>query len=136
MPTNAEFSPGARISRLDHIILALGVVGTVALGAIVWWAGFVVAFVVAHFFLFCNVFRISRPLELAWSAAFVAFAAGTVLISFPGWLGTAVLSLAGTASVILLEMQKPSYHGIGWQKINPGLENWWKANRLPHSPAG
>jgi hypothetical protein len=24
-------------------------------------------------------------------------------------------------------MKKPSYHGIGWRKINPQLHTWWLA---------
>jgi hypothetical protein len=29
--------------------------------------------------------------------------------------------------VVIVEMRKPSYHGVGWQRINPGLPAWWDA---------
>ena len=124
MPSD-EFQPGFRCTPLDLVIL-LG--GAAAAGAaLVWlepWVGFVVAFVVGHFFLFCNVFRIARVLELVWAALFVVLAAGTVSVGFPGWPITAGISL--TVVVVILEMLKPSYHGVFWQQINPGLRQWWE----------
>jgi hypothetical protein len=128
MPS-AQFQPGFRCSCPDLVIL-LG--GAAAAGAaLVWlepWAGFVISFVIGHFFLFCNVFRIARMLELAWAALFVVLAAGTVSVGFPGWPITVGLSLAATVVVVILEMRKPSYHGIFWQQINPGLREWWELN--------
>lgn len=85
------------------------------------------AFVLAHFFLFCNVFRLARPLELVWAAVFVALAAGTLAIDIPGWPATAAISLCVTVVVIPLEMRKLSYHGVGWERINPGLRSWWES---------
>jgi len=29
--------------------------------------------------------------------------------------------------VVVVQMRKPSYHGLGWQWINPELPNWWKS---------
>src|SRR6185503_16949754 len=98
------------------------------LASVTWWWGFVPAFVVLHFFLFCNVFRIARPLELAWAVVFVALAGATIVVDQPGWIVTTAVSLVATVIVIALEMRKPSYHGIAWQKINPGLPQWWEAN--------
>lgn len=48
-----------------------GIVGALSLWSTAWWLGFIVAFVVGHFFVFCNIFRVARPLELAWSGVFV-----------------------------------------------------------------
>jgi hypothetical protein len=93
----------------------------------VWWWGFVPAFVLAHFFLFCNVVRMARPLELAWAGIFVVLAAATVAFETPGWLVTALVSLLVTVVVVIVEMRKPSYHGVGWQRINPGMAAWWEA---------
>ena len=126
--SRSEFKPGVRLSALDVGVLICGTVGSVAAWQWVWWVGFVIAFVVAHFFLFCNVFRISRPLELVWAAAFVALAGSTVMNETPGWLVTVVGSLVVTVAVIAIEMFSPSYHGIGWQRLNPRLPQWWETH--------
>ena len=126
--TNAKhaFAPGFRLSALDVIILVVGVVTAFALVMVVCWGGFVVGFVVAHFFLFCNVVRMARLLELAWAGVFVALAAATVALDAPGWPVTATVSLVATVVVVVVQMRKPSYHGLGWQWINPGLPAWWE----------
>lgn len=124
------FAPGFRLSALDVFILAIGGVAALALAMVVWWWGFVVGFVLGHFFLFCNVVRLARPLELAWAGVFLALAAGTVALGVPGWPVTASVSLVATVVVVRVEMRKPSYHGLAWQWINPGLSAWgevWKA---------
>ena len=120
------FAPGFRLSALDVIILVVGVVTAFALVMVVCWGGFVVGFVVAHFFLFCNVVRMARLLELAWAGVFVALAAATVALDAPGWPVTATVSLVATVVVVVVQMRKPSYHGLGWQWINPGLPAWWE----------
>lgn len=132
---NHTFAPGFRLSGLDVIILVIGVVTALALATVVWWWGFVIGFVLGHFFLFCNVVRMARPLELAWAGVFVVLAAATVAAETPGWLVTASASLVVTAVVVVVEMRKPSYHGLGWQWINPGLPAWWES-RMAESRGG
>jgi hypothetical protein len=129
--TNTEpaFAPGFRLSLLDASILIVGVGAAVALAMVVWWWGFAVVFVLGHFFLFCNVVRMARPLELAWAGVFLALAAGTVALDAPGWPVTASVSLVATVVLVVVEMRKPSYHGLGWQWINPGLAAWWEARK-------
>ena len=122
-----EFEPGCRLSALDVCVLACGTIGSVVAWQMLWWVGFVIAFVVAHFFLFCNVFRMSRPLELVWAATFVALAGSTVMRESPGWLVTVVGSLNVTVAVIAIEMCRPSYHGIAWERLNPRLPQWWES---------
>lgn len=125
---NAErFAPGFRLSVVDTVILVAGTVAAIALATMTWWWGFVVGFVLAHFFLFCNVVRMARPLELTWAASFVVLAGATVAIDTPGWLVTATVSLVVTVVVTVVELRKPSYHGVGWQWVNPGLPAWWEA---------
>ena len=124
----SKFAPGFRLSFIDCVVLIAGTIGTLALWPMTWWWGFVLGFVLVHFFLFCNVFRLTRPLELAWAGVFVSLAAATIALETPGWLTTVVISLCTTIFVVLVEMRKPSYHGIGWQKINPGLPVWWEAH--------
>lgn len=101
----------------------------------VWWA-FCLAFVVLHFFLFCNVFRLARPLELLWAAVFVMLAGATIVFDQPGWLVTTALSLIVTFIVVAVEMRKPSYHGIAWRQINPNLLQWWEAHVAHNSQTG
>ncbi len=121
-----RFAPGWRLSGFDAVILLLGIIGSFVLGFYVWWMALVVAFAVGHFFLFCNIVRMSRSLELVWATVFVALCAATILIEFPGWLWTAVFSIGLTFVLVMVEMRKPSYHGIGWQRINPNLREWWE----------
>lgn len=124
------FAPGFRLSVVDGLVLLAGVAGTIILSMIVWWWGFVLGFVLGHFFLFCNVVRMARPLELLWSGVFVALAGATIVLETPGWLVTALLSLVVTAIVVVVEMRKPSYHGVGWKWINPGLPAWWESHMV------
>jgi hypothetical protein len=121
------FVPGFRLSVADGLVLAGGLVGTIVLSMFAWWQGFAVGFVVAHFFLFCNVVRMARPLEFLWSGVFVALAGATIAIDMPGWVATFVVSAVVTAIVVVLEIRKPSYHGVGWKWINPGLPARWEA---------
>ena len=120
------FLPGFRLSRLDVVFVIVALAATIVLAAMTWWWGFVVGFVCGNFFLFCNVFRVARPLELAWSTLFLTLAGATVTFDVPGWPVTAIAGLVATVGVILLEMRKPSYHGIGWKRINPALPNGGK----------
>ena len=54
--------------------------------------------------------------------------AGTIALEIPGWFATVSVSLCATIIVVILEMRKRSYHGVGWQKINPELPAWWEAH--------
>jgi hypothetical protein len=123
----AAFAPGFRLSVVDVFVLVGGTAASIALSMYVWWWGLVPAFVLGHFFLFCNVIRMARPLELVWAGMFVALAGATVAFETPGWLVTLVLSLLVTVVVVVVELRKPSYHGVAWQWINPGLPAWWEA---------
>ena len=128
MNPDSTFKPGFRISLFDVVMLIAGMIGAVVAGSQVWWAGLVIGFVVGHFFLFCNVFRIARKPELIWAAVFVVLTSSTVLTQMPGWTVTFILSFLVAVVLIYLETKKPHYHGIGWQRINPGLREWWNTN--------
>ncbi len=121
-----KFAPGFRLSVVDVTVLIAGAGLTMALMKPLGWSALAVLFVVLHFFLFCNVFRISRPPELIWAGVFVALAFPTILYGVPGWLPTVVICLGLSAGLIIRETRKPSYHGIGWQRLNPGLREWWE----------
>ena len=127
MPSPSDFRPGFRLSLFDALFLLGGAVASALLWPQTWWIGFVIAFVVGHFFLFCNVFRIARNLEFIWAAVFVSCTLPTVHTGRPSWTATIATSLCTTAVVIGLELRKPSYHGVGWSIVNPRLREWWEA---------
>ena len=80
------FTPGFRLSTLDVLVLVIGTAVATALATVTWWWGFVVGFVLAHFFLFCNVLRLRRSLELVWAGVFVATVACFSLAGRLDWL--------------------------------------------------
>ena len=123
-----EFAPGFRLSVRDMIVLILGVGISIGLGKNFWPASFFVVFAVGHFFLFCNVFRISRRLELVWAAIFIVLIGGSIFVQTPTWPVTVVVTICATIAVVFIEMKKPSYHGIFWKQINPRLRDWWDSN--------
>ena len=124
-----DFAPGFRLSLRDVIVILVGIAAAFYLFGIEPWWSFVVVFVVAHFFLFCNVVRMARPLELIWAATFLALASATLLTEAPGWPVTTSVSFAVTVVIVVAQMRKPSYHGLGWQRINPELRAWWDARK-------
>ena len=129
-----EFEPGFRLSIRDVIVLVVGIGSSIAFVKIAWQASLIIAFAIGHFFLFCNVFRISRSLEFMWAGIFVVLAGGTICADFPNWHATLVVSIVMTSLVILIEMRRPSYHGIFWQQINPRLKDWWDSNAVDKGP--
>ena len=93
-------------------------VAIVACGLLVWWAwpmlrewSLIAPYVLGTFFLFCNVFRIRRNLELWWAATFVLNTAGWLYLS-PSFPGIALSQLPMTALVIALEVRSERYHGV------------------------
>jgi hypothetical protein len=122
-----KFAPGFRLSPRDVLILFVGGVAAASLAWIDVWIGLAVAFVVVHFFLFCNVLRMSRPLELIWAAVFVAVAVGATAYGLPSWPLVFGLSAVLTLALAIIEARRPSYHGVCWQALNPQLPEWWSA---------
>ena len=125
--TDQKFSPGFRISVLDSFVLLSGAIATIYFGMRMWQVGVVIGFSVAHFFLFCNVFRIRRAPELIWAASFIVLIISTILFGFPSWFLSMVLSLVVSVFLVFREFRHPSYHGIFWGKFNPQLEIWWNS---------
>lgn len=125
--TEKQFSPGFRCSVFDVVVIVVGAIGSVwAWQNVAWWAGVGVAYIVLHFFLFCNVFRIRRIPELIWAAVFSALAASSIQTSFPDWTVTFGVNALFTAVLIAIETRVPSYHGVFWKQFNPNLPHWWE----------
>lgn len=114
-PTGPEFRPGFRLSTRDVVVLVVGALGAVAAA-------------VAHFFLFCNVVRVARRPELAWSVTFLACALAQQKLGLP-WPAAATIVAIATTTVVGRELRKPSYHGVLWKRINPDLPIWWSHQR-------
>ena len=119
------FSPGFRFSKSDAFVLFIGGYISADTACVEPWLGIAMGFVIAHFFLFCNFVRMARSSELAWAGIFVLLAASTILLGQPQWPVTLAISLVATVALVVLEMRKPSYHGVLWRRINPGLPQWW-----------
>jgi hypothetical protein len=120
-----KFQPGFRLSTSDVLVLTVGAVASAYAMTIDQWFGIAIAFVVLHFFLFCNVLRMSRPLELVWAGIFAGLASATISRHLLSWPVVLAASSVVTVIVAFIEMRRPSYHGVGWQKLNPRLPEWW-----------
>jgi hypothetical protein len=121
-----EFRPGFRFSIFDGLLLLVGGLGMLLLWPVDRRLALVVGFVVGHFFLFCNVFRISRGLELAWATVFTVLAGLTLVTGTPMEWVTATVTLGTTIVVFMRGVRSPWYHGVGWRRWNPRLPEWWE----------
>lgn len=131
-----SFRPGVRLSVVDAFVLLSGAVLAWLVASRSIEFALLTVTVVLHFFLFCNVFRIARALELAWSAWFVGWASLSLLAGV-SWGVVAPLVAVATCWVIWRGIQKPSYHGLLWQRWNPGLRDWWlHSDAPPPGPRG
>ncbi len=65
-----------------------------------------------HFFLFCNVFRLRRKLELIWAACFVVNVAAWSLAGHLGWRYILASQLPVTLVVVVTEIRSNGYHGV------------------------
>ena len=128
MSYTVKFQPGFRLSEMDVGIILLGVCVSVVLGRLDERLGMATLFVLAHFFLFCNVLRMSRPLELIWAGLFVLLAGSTFYFGLPSWTTTLLAMLGVTLILAIVQCLLPSYHGVFWRKINPNLKQWWEAD--------
>jgi hypothetical protein len=103
---------GFRFSATDALAIIVCAAATLwtqnQIGSIAW----IFPFVLGHFFLFCNVFRVPRKPELFWASGFILFStcclAADVSVLHAMWL---VLPL--TFGVLIYSIHLPGYHGIG-----------------------
>jgi len=124
-----SFRPGFRLSQVDVGILILGVVASIAVARFDRAFAAVLLFTLAHFFVFCNVLRMSRALEIVWAVLFVLLAGSTLRFGLPPWRVTLAAMLIATVVLAVVQTLHPSYHGVLWQRLNPRLPEWWAASR-------
>ena len=125
-----QFKPGFRLSKLDIGVLILGCLGAYYYAKSNLLISFILVFVVGHFFLFCNVVRMSRVPELIWAVSFLSMTICSVVFQLFTPETVFSLSLLITSILIYFELRKPSYHGLFWKKFNPDLPEWFKNNNL------
>ena len=104
--------PGFRFSRADALVLVAGAVLTVALWPAIGSLAFVVPVTLVHFFLFCNVFRVRRGVELLWAGVFVLNFAAWGLTGRLSWTRVLLTQLPVTLAILVVEVRHPRYHGI------------------------
>ncbi|MEX2213734.1 MAG: hypothetical protein WD768_06380 [Phycisphaeraceae bacterium] len=121
-----SFTPGFRLSSLDILISVVSAALAITFAFIDPNLGLIIAFVVIHFFLFCNVFRVARPLELTWAGVFILLGS-LAMTDVTHWSVSYALTFLVTIVIVMITLRRPSYHGIGWRRINPDLSAWWKA---------
>ena len=109
---------GFRFYPADAVILLLGLAATVALLPLAGSFALVIPAVLGHFFLFCNVFRIHRRLELIWTVVFVVNVVVWWSLDRFDWPTVLALQTPVTLGVITGEMRSPRYHGVLCRRIN------------------
>jgi len=129
-----QFAPGFRFSALDVAILLVGGAAAVTVASTDRWTGLAIAFVVGHFFLFCNVLRMSRAPELVWAAVFTCLAVAATVSGAIAWPTVFASSTALTLVLATIEVRRPSYHGVGWEHLNPRLPEWWNQRVATRTP--
>ena len=77
-----------------------------------------ILFVVLHFFLFCNLFRVKRTPELVWTGILLLNTALLVFVFGRQWGVVMVIQLPVTAFLLWQETRRPYYHGIGCRRWN------------------
>jgi len=122
-----RFAPGFRFSGFDALVLILGTASALGVALLHQWVGLAIGFVVAHFFLFCNILQMSRPLELIWAAVFAGLVGCAFVADAISWPLIFAFASGVTLILSLIQMRHPSYHGVGWKTINPALPEWWRA---------
>lgn len=126
MKRSADFAPGFRLSELDVGFMLVVFGSSPLLARLFDQLGLAALFAVVHFFLFCNVLRANRSLELLWAGAFIGLWASAYFRGSPSWLHVYALAFAVTVAVAVVQLLLPSYHGAFWATFNPRLPQWWE----------
>ena len=114
---------------MDIVILAVGAIAAASVSFLDRWLALAIAFVVGHFFLFCNVLRMSRPPELIWASVFAGLVMLNAVFGALSWPPVFVIASSLTIILAVLESRRPSYHGVMWRWLNPGLPQWWAGHQ-------
>ncbi len=105
------------------------VIGIFAIAAVIlqrtgnplWW---ILVIVAAHFFLFCNVFRVRRRWEVVWAVVFIVNCVVWLWFGCLDWLRVLSIQLPVTAYLIVAEVRGDRYHGVFARWANPRLNDY------------
>ena len=111
-------APGFRFSKTDAVAISVAIAFTALLWPAISQLALLFPIVLAHFFLFCNVFRIHRTSELVWAGAFVTNVAAWTLAGHFSWPAILLTQTPLTLFLIALAIRSPRYHGIGYAILN------------------
>lgn len=109
---------GFRLWPRDLVVIVIAVVGTIALHKYAPEFKWFLPFVVGHFFLYCNVFRVHRYIEYCWAVSFVANVLWHASQHPFNPTRAMLIQLPITAVVIATTILRKDYHGIGTEKRN------------------
>jgi len=123
-----HYKPGFRFSVTDACAIAVCALVTWLLRNQDSLITFAFAVGMAHFFLFCNVFRVRQKFELIWAFLFVCNVIVWVTLDRFNWTRVLATQTPLTALLIALEILSPQYHGIGWRLINEKNVKPWEEN--------
>lgn len=118
-PQGRPRTAGFRFSLIDAAAIVLCAIATTIAWPTLGSLALLLPYVLGHFFLFCNVFRVRRKPELVW--------AGLLLVNFGFWIALGhpdlalplLTQLVVTLAVIVRECRQPTYHGVFARALNP-----------------
>lgn len=110
--------PGFRFSKTDGIVLAVLLMIAGFSAQISETLAVLVLLLVGHFFLFCNVIRMNRSLELIWAVIFLGLSITTLVYGVPELYITVLISFLISIVLTIIQMRRSDYHGVLWDKIN------------------
>lgn len=121
---------GLRFSASDAAVIGIFIAAAFVLRRMenpLWW---MLGIVAGHFFLFCNILRARRRLELWWSGLFLVNFVFWFWLGKLDWLHVFTAQMPITAGVALIETQSSRYHGIFAKQANPRLNDYLEG-RIP-----
>ena len=110
--------PGFRFSVRDAAVIVVCALATAWLWERIGSVSLLALVVLAHFFLFCNVFRVRTRYELIWATSFLLNAGAWQLMAELSWQNVLGSQIPITILVIGAELRSLSYHGIGHRWIH------------------
>ncbi len=117
---------GFRLSLVDVLFIVLGTIASYVAWDRISIFTYYIPFVIFHFFLFCNVFRVRRNYELIWAGIFLINNACWILGENLNIYTVFATQIPVSILFIVLEIRSDRYHGIFSKK--PVIEESEKLN--------
>jgi hypothetical protein len=111
---NGKVTAGFRFSWTDGVVVILCALATWSTWSLLNDIAALFPIVLAHFFLFCNVFRIPRKYELLWSAVFVSNIEAWLVADLFAWSKVLLVQTPVTLFLVIMTLFQQDYHGIGY----------------------